>query len=124
MSAQPPPLLPVHPHCVATHISNSIIKFADDTTVVGLSTNNDATASREVVRAIVEKCQENNLSLNKTKKQNVDFRRQQREYAPIHRAIVERVKSFKFLGMHITDDVKWSFHRQCGEESATAPLQP
>ena len=27
--------------CVATHASNSIIKFADDTTVVGLITNND-----------------------------------------------------------------------------------
>jgi hypothetical protein len=30
--------------CVATHASNSIIKFADDTTVVGLITNNDETA--------------------------------------------------------------------------------
>ena len=27
--------------CVAMHASNSIIKFADDTTVVGLITNND-----------------------------------------------------------------------------------
>ena len=30
--------------CVAMHASNSIIKFADDTTVVGLITNNDETA--------------------------------------------------------------------------------
>ena len=30
--------------CVATHVSNSVIKFADDTTVVGLITNNDETA--------------------------------------------------------------------------------
>ena len=29
--------------CVATHASNSVIKFADDTTVVGLITNNDET---------------------------------------------------------------------------------
>ncbi|XP_052334968.1 uncharacterized protein LOC127911710 [Oncorhynchus keta] len=35
--------------CVATHASNSIIKFADDTTVVGLITNNDETAYREEV---------------------------------------------------------------------------
>ena len=27
--------------CVATHASNSIIKFADNTTVLGLITNND-----------------------------------------------------------------------------------
>ena len=30
--------------CMAMYASNSIIKFADDTTVVGLSTNNDKTA--------------------------------------------------------------------------------
>jgi hypothetical protein len=34
------------------HTSNSIIKFADDTTVVGLTTNNDETAYREEVRAL------------------------------------------------------------------------
>ena len=45
------------------HASNSIIKFADDTTVVGLFTNNDETAYRGKV-----KCQENNLSLNVTKR--------------------------------------------------------
>jgi gmma-aminobutyric acid receptor subunit gamma/cGMP-dependent protein kinase 2 len=38
--------------CVATHACNSIIKFADDTTVVGLITNNDETAYREEVRAL------------------------------------------------------------------------
>ena len=38
--------------CVAMHASNSIIKFADDTTVVGLITNNDETAYREEGRAV------------------------------------------------------------------------
>ena len=33
--------------CMATHASDSIIKFADDTTLVGLITNNDETAYRE-----------------------------------------------------------------------------
>uniref|UniRef100_A0A4W5R298 Reverse transcriptase domain-containing protein n=1 Tax=Hucho hucho TaxID=62062 RepID=A0A4W5R298_9TELE len=50
--------------CMAKHTSNSIIKFADDTTVVGLITNNDETAYREEVRALGVWCQENNLSLN------------------------------------------------------------
>jgi hypothetical protein len=36
---------------VAIHASNSIIKFADYTIVVGLITNNDETAYREEVRA-------------------------------------------------------------------------
>jgi hypothetical protein len=72
--------------CVATHASNSIIKFADDTIVVGLITNNDETAYREEVRALGVWCQENNLSLkvNKTKEIIVDFRKQQREQPPIH----------------------------------------
>ena len=34
--------------CMAWHDSNTIIEFADDTTVVGLITDNDETAYREV----------------------------------------------------------------------------
>ena len=49
------------------HASNSIIKFADDTTVVGLITNNDKMAYREEVRALGVWCQENNLTLNVNK---------------------------------------------------------
>ena len=49
---------------------------------------------------------ENNLSLNvnKTKEMIVDFRKQQREHPPIHidGTVVEKVGSFKFLGVHIT----------------------
>ena len=56
----------------------------------------------------------------------MDFRKQWREHAPIDidRTAVEKVKSFKFLGVHITDILKWSTHTDCGEEGATAPLQP
>jgi hypothetical protein len=54
--------------CVVTHTSTSIIKFADDTTVVGMITNNDETAYKEEVRALGVWCQENNLSLNVNKK--------------------------------------------------------
>ena len=64
------------------HASSSIIKFADDTTVVGLITNNDETAYREEVRALGVWCQENNLSFNfnKTKEMIVDYRKHQREH--------------------------------------------
>jgi hypothetical protein len=79
------------------HASNSIIKFADDTTVVGLITNSDETAYREEVRALGVWCQENNLTLNvnKTKEMIVDFRKQQREQPPIHidGTVVEKVES-------------------------------
>jgi hypothetical protein len=36
--------------CMAKHDSNTIIKLADDTTVVGLIADNDETAYREEVR--------------------------------------------------------------------------
>ena len=68
-----------------------------------------------VVRALGVWCQENNLSLkvNKTKEMIMDFRKLQREHpTPIHidGTIVEKVESFKFLGVHITDKLKWSTH--------------
>jgi hypothetical protein len=49
--------------CVAKH-SYIIIKFADDTTVVGLITDNDEPAYREEVRDLAVWCQDNNLSFN------------------------------------------------------------
>jgi hypothetical protein len=61
-------------------------------------------------------CQENNLSLNvnKTKEMIMDFRKQQREHPPnyIDGTAVEKVESFffTFLGVHITDNLKWSTH--------------
>jgi hypothetical protein len=42
----------------------------------------------------------------------VDFSKQQREHPPIHidGTALEKVESFKFLGIHITDKLKWSTH--------------
>ncbi len=100
--------------CAATHSSNVIVKFADDTTVIGLITDNDETAYRAEVSTLTKWCQENHLSLNidKTKQLVVDFRRQSREHTPItiDKTPVERVNSFKFLGVHITEDLTWSTH--------------
>jgi hypothetical protein len=45
------------------HASNSIIRFADDTIVVGLISNNDETTYKVELRNLAEWCQENNLSL-------------------------------------------------------------
>ena len=96
--------------CVASHCSNSIIKFADDTTVVGLITNNHGTSYREEIVTLTAWCQVNNLSLNvsKTKELIVDFRRNQAERAPIliNGATVETVKNFKFLCIHISEELE------------------
>ena len=50
--------------CRARHDSNTIIKFADQTTVVGLISNNDETAYRDEGRDLTVWCQDNNLSFN------------------------------------------------------------
>ena len=82
-------------NCVAKHDTNTIIKFAYNTTVVGLITNNDETAYREDVRDLTVWCQDNNLSLNvsKTKELIVDYRKRWAEQAPIKIDVVERVES-------------------------------
>ena len=82
--------------CVAKHDSNTIIKFAKDTTVVGLITDNDETAYREKGRDLKVWCQDNNLSLNviKTKEIIKNYRKRRTEHAPIliDRAVVEQVE--------------------------------
>ncbi len=99
--------------CTAMFSSNHIIKFADDTTVVGLISNNDETHYREEVAQLAEWCGANNLSLNveKTKEIVLDFRRRNSiDHPPlaIDSLTVERVSSTKFLGVHITEDLTWT----------------
>ena len=63
--------------CTPTHGSNITVKFADDTTVIGLISNNDESAYREEVQHLTVWCANNNLALNtkKTKELIVDYRK-------------------------------------------------
>jgi hypothetical protein len=80
---------------MAKHDSNTIIKFAENTSVVVLITDNDETAYREGVRDLEVWYQDNNLSLNviKTKEMIVDYRKRRAVHVPIliDRAVVEQV---------------------------------
>ncbi|KAK3539728.1 hypothetical protein QTP70_012875 [Hemibagrus guttatus] len=101
--------------CVAISSSTNIIKFADNTAVVGLISNNDKMAYLEEIKNLETWCQDNNLLLNisKTKELIVDFStKQERNYQPliINGTPMERVDSFWYLGVHIRQDISWSFH--------------
>ena len=98
--------------CTTTHSTNHLVKFADDTTLVGLITKGDETHYREEVDLLARWCKDNNLLLNvnKTKEIVVNFQRVQKQLPPltIDGDAVERVSSTKFLGVHISDDLSWT----------------
>ncbi len=112
---------------MSSHSSTSIVKFADDTVVLGLINNNDETAYLGEVKRLTSWCQDNCLSLNvsKTKELIVDFRkRQNRPYTPlmISGTPVERVSSFKYLGVNISEDLTWTAHIQTQVKKARQRL--
>ncbi|KAI3354371.1 hypothetical protein L3Q82_018898, partial [Scortum barcoo] len=77
LRAQPSPLFTLFTSdCSAIHSTNTIVKFADDTTIVGLISDNDETHYREEIQHLTQWCSNNNLILNtsKTKEVIVDYR--------------------------------------------------
>ena len=82
--------------------------------MVGLITNNNETSCREEVRDLAMWCQDNNLSLNvvNTKEMIVDYRKRRTVHVPIviDGAASEKVESYKFLCVHITNKLTWSKH--------------
>lgn len=63
--------------CVPAQKFSLVIKFADNTMVIGLITNSDEMAYRAEISALAQWIQENNLSLNidKNKELIVDYRK-------------------------------------------------
>ncbi|KAK3545736.1 hypothetical protein QTP70_011332 [Hemibagrus guttatus] len=99
--------------CKLIHSSNTIVKFADNTTVVGLISGNDETHYREKVQDLTEWCVDLVLNTTKTKEIVVDYRRTQKMTPPplhINGAEVEKVNNIKFLGLHITKDLTWTIN--------------
>ena len=98
--------------CISSHNTNNIVRFTDDTTVVGLVTKGEESAYREEVWRLTECFTEDNLALNTqwTKELILDFRKNQDVHSPlnINGERVERVSSFKFLGTLISEDLTWT----------------
>jgi len=100
---------------VGRHTSRPLTLNTHDTVVVGLISDNIEKAYLEEVANLSLWCQDNSLMLNvsKTKELIVEFRRtlqHQRAYTPlgINGTAVERVSSYRYLEVHITEDLTWT----------------
>lgn len=87
------------------------MEFADDSTIV-ISTD-DEKPCREEVRALAGWCSNSHLNLNtrKTKEAIIDFRKTRTTLCSglsINGIEVEQVRNFKFLVLHITEDLDWN----------------
>ncbi len=100
--------------CTSTDPSVKLLKFADDTTVIGLIQDGDESAYRQEVEQLADWCSLNNLELNTLKivEMIVDFRRNPPTLSPltIMNSTVTAVESFRFLGTTISQDLKWDNH--------------
>ena len=100
--------------CTSSHQSVKLLKFADDTTLIGLISGGDESAYRWEIDHLVTWCTQNNLELNalKTLEMVVDFRKNPAPLTPITLcgSPVDTVESFRFLGTLITQDLKWELN--------------
>ena len=95
-----------------THSSCPLIKFADDTALSGLISDNDDVQYKNEISDFVNWCDMNYLDLNvgKTKEMIIDFRKENKvDFEPIviKDESVEKVSKYKYLGMVIDDKLSW-----------------
>ncbi|KAF7644774.1 hypothetical protein LDENG_00215990, partial [Lucifuga dentata] len=92
--------------CTSSHQSVKVLKFADDTTLIGLISGEDESAYRWEIDHLVTWCRQNNLELNavKTVEMIADFRKNPAPPTPITLcdAPVHTVEHFHFLGTIVT----------------------
>ena len=88
-----------------------MIKYADDTVITVISTN-DTHDYVSTVRRFTEWCDEHNLYMNvsKTKELIFDFRKKSEGLEPLflHGKEVQQVGEYKYLGTTITNTLDWT----------------
>ncbi|PIK58789.1 hypothetical protein BSL78_04310 [Apostichopus japonicus] len=92
----------------------SLIKFADDTAMIGLVNGNGDEAYLRQIQSFVNYCDLNLLQLNvaKTKEMIIDFRHNTNPPPPVvvKGSVVDRVTSYKYLGVVLNDHLAWGDH--------------
>ncbi|XP_061621036.1 uncharacterized protein LOC133473361 isoform X1 [Phyllopteryx taeniolatus] len=100
--------------CTSMHTAVKLLKFADDTTVIGLFKDGDESAYRQEVERLELWCGRHNLELNtlKSVEMIVDFRRHPSPQLPLTLSIclVSTVETFKFLVITVSQDLKWAIN--------------
>ncbi len=100
--------------CTSKDPSVKLLKFADDTTMIGLIQDGYESAYRQEIKELAVWYSLNNQELNTLKivEMIVDFRRNPPALPPltIMNSTVTEVESFRFLGTTIFLDLKWDHH--------------
>ena len=102
--------------CRSEYDDCTIIKYADDTVIIGNITDNNETNYLRQVDIFVTWCDSNFLNLNvkKTKEMFLDFRKIKNDYMDlsVKNENVEVVNSYKYLGVIIDDKLSFSDNAQ------------
>lgn len=118
----------VYHDCAAT--DNLIIKYADDTAIIGLINSNDESSYKSEVENVVRWSENNNLTVNSwtTYEMVTDFSKKTVcFFSPVfmNGSEVQIVESCKFLGVTLSKDLSWQqlfFYANCGNSPQTSRL--
>lgn len=83
-------------NCISIHPGNTIVKFADDMTVVGLITRGNESVYRDEIQRLSEWCSANSPILNTTKTKEIIliFRKHKTDLATIYIIIITLLVTF------------------------------
>jgi hypothetical protein len=99
---------------IAKHDNCYVIKYADDTAIIGLITDNNEENYNREIDSVVKWCNDHNLLLNvkKTKEVIFDFRIHQDHHKQLTIAgsHVDITNSYKYLGTILDDKRSWSLN--------------